>query len=166
MPKLLSKKNYCKLIAVGSAVGLANYFLGCMKDNVAPPLTAVPSVYVAGSGIGNSIAAYFKNGMPASLTDGSLRASATAIAVAGNDVYVAGYEGGVAKYWKNGVAVTLEGANDGGATSIAVSGNDAYVAGTEFSDNKYVAKYWKNGIAVNLTDGSSFGYVTSIFGAK
>ena len=41
------------------------------------------------------------------LTDGSKWAEAKSIAVSGNDVYVAGFEDGVAKYWKNGSPVIL-----------------------------------------------------------
>ena len=62
---------------------------------------------------------------------------AHSIVVAGSDVYVAGCDYNaagflVAKYWKNGQAVTLtNGANDAQATSIAVAGSDVYVAGND-----------------------------------
>ncbi|MDX9883233.1 MAG: hypothetical protein RBS73_14315 [Prolixibacteraceae bacterium] len=60
----------------------------------------------------------------------------------GETVYIAGYEGNVAKYWKNGVATSLtDGTKNAHAIDISVSGNDIYVAGTEGK----VAKYWKNG---------------------
>jgi hypothetical protein len=77
------------------------------------------------------------------------------------DVYVAGYEGdhydgGVAKYWKNGQAISIpltDGSTSAVASSIAVVGSDVYVAGYDSWDfgtyNR--AKYWKNGIPVNLT---------------
>ncbi len=109
---------------------------------------------------------YWKNGSPLSLsfTSGQKIQYTTAIAVSGNDVYVAGYDFNglpanlnilwtpryVAKYWKNGTEIILkDGTNGIYTTAIAISGNDVYVAGY---DN--VAKYWKNGTEVILTDGS------------
>ncbi|HET6768189.1 MAG TPA: hypothetical protein VFH08_12340, partial [Chitinophagaceae bacterium] len=67
------------------------------------------------------------------------------------DVYVAGYEDYVAKYWKNGSPVTLTDCSD--ATSIVVVGSDVYVTGGDGSG----AKYWKNGSPVTLGDGSKRG---------
>jgi len=57
----------------------------------------------------------------------------------GSDVYVTGYEGTVAKLWKNGVAQNLfsesslrsSGEHKAEANSVYVSGNDTYVAGYE-----------------------------------
>jgi hypothetical protein len=72
------------------------------------------------------------------------------------DVYVAGYEDYVAKYWKNGSPVTLTDCSN--ATSIAVVGSDVYVAGADGGG----AKYWKNGNPVTLSNGSRLGWTTSI----
>jgi len=41
------------------------------------------------------------------LTDGSKWVEARSIVVSGNDVYVAGFEDAVAKFWKDGTAVIL-----------------------------------------------------------
>lgn len=75
------------------------------------------------------------------------------------DVYVAGYEFNrnvnVAKYWKNGVPVSLtDGTHNAIAFAIQVVGNDVYVAGAESNETADVAKYWKNSVAVNLSDGT------------
>lgn len=69
---------------------------------------------------------------------------ADALAVSGNDVYVAGHEGGVGKYWKNGRPVTLAGGplNFMGTYGLAVLGSDVYVTGPDVDGN---TKCWKNG---------------------
>jgi hypothetical protein len=99
-----------------------------------------------------AIAKYWKNGQPVALTNGTKEAYANSIAIADNDVYVAGHEGNVAKYWKNGQTVLLtNGINQAFAASIAVVGSDVYVAGSEGG----IAKYWKNGVAVLLSQGNA-----------
>ena len=60
------------------------------------------------------------------------RLSQSLSSLTGSDVYVAGWDGGVAEYWKNGVAVPLnvfDGTNGAEAWSIVVSEGDVYVAG-------------------------------------
>ncbi|MDR2087431.1 MAG: T9SS type A sorting domain-containing protein [Dysgonamonadaceae bacterium] len=119
-------------------------------------------VYVAGyENNGNTdVAKVWKNGAATNLTDGTYNSEASSVYVSGNDVYVAGYEGGRilnaagARMWKNAEPTTLPGI--GGkltqATSVFVSGEDVYVAG-HCEDNssfaKLYAKVWKNG---ELTD--------------
>jgi len=139
------------------------------------------SLYLEGTG-GN--AAYLKNEVKTELPSGSTGSISTAIAVSGNDVYVAGigitgsiYSGPqkyIAKYWKNSQPVILtDGTNSAQAWSIVVSGNDAYVAGYEWNGRSYqdasgspykksIAKYWKNSQLVILTDGTDDAYAKSI----
>ncbi|TDE15183.1 hypothetical protein [Dyadobacter psychrotolerans] len=63
---------------------------------------------------------------------------------------------GVARYWKNGVRVTLGKDTDmSAATAIVVKDNDVYVVGWGGKPNGHLyAKYWKNGVEVFLTDQS------------
>ncbi len=81
------------------------------------------------------------------------------------DIYAAGREGYVAKYWKNGNAVILgtgSGASD--ANAMAISGGDVHVVGSEINPaGIYVAKYWKNGVAISLTDGSRNAFANDVF---
>ena len=83
----------------------------------------------------------------------------------GSDVYVAGWEGDyyspVAKYWKNGQAVTL-GTSPSFAWSIAIFGTDVYVAGGIGGWGNSVAVYWKNGQAVSLPNGSGAGGIVVV----
>ena len=115
-------------------------------------------VYVAGYEIEGaySVAKYWKNGTPVSLTNGANDAYANSIFIYNGDVYVAGveevnHETTVAKYWKNGVATSLtNGSTNAEATFIFVYNGDVYVAGFEREGLNNVAKYWKNGAPVSL----------------
>lgn len=71
------------------------------------------------------------------------------------DVYVAGSEGGVAKYWLNGTGVTLTGGEQ--ATGIFIDGSDVHVCGwgTDPVTFNFVAKYWLNGVLTDLSDGTN-----------
>lgn len=109
-----------------------------------------------------SAAKIWKNGIAASLTDGrSMDSGATAVVLAGSDVYAAGWEfesvgsevRASARLWKNGQSIPLANGEDTIATSIAVSLNDVYVVGTKYIGNTSVAMYWKNGQPFQLADG-------------
>lgn len=79
------------------------------------------------------------------------------------DVYVAGILGGVATYWKNGVATSLPGGTD--ATGIVVVGTDVYVCGSGFNPATGTsnAAYWVNGGAPTyLTSGTDETMATGI----
>ena len=72
-----------------------------------------------------------------------------------------GGTGAVAKYWKNGQAVSLtNGVTYAYATSITTFGSDVYVAGYEIVGGQYQPKYWKNGQAISLP--STGGWAMSI----
>jgi hypothetical protein len=134
-------------------------------------------VYVTGYERGGAngaigVAKYWKNSQPVSLTDGTIECGANCIAVAGNDIHVAGWENYQGKYWKNGQDILLKGdAAMSYITSITVVDNNVYVAGIEYRGfvpngsppvTGSVAKYLKNGQPVSLTDGSTIAEVSEI----
>lgn len=79
------------------------------------------------------------------------------------DIYVAGSEGGQARYWKNGVGVTLPGGTD--CYGIAVVGTDVYVCGmgTNPATGNTSAMYWVNGTPTYLDYNNTwFSFATGI----
>lgn len=121
-----------------------------------------------------SVAKYWKNGTPISLSDGTHDAYAYDIKVVGNDVYVVGEQinpditTSQATIWKNGVATTLTIADNGvyesRAYSLSVVGNDVYVLGAIYYNAAYSITVWKNGIATPITDKNNANtYASSIF---
>ena len=133
---------------------------------------------IGGNGIANAVAVsdtdvyvvgrigwvskLWKNGVATNLTDGSFSSDAKAIAVAGSDVYIAGYEfaNNEIVMWKNGVRSVVgpgvPSTYDG--MGIGVSGNDVYICGN-ITHHAYV---WKNGIRTKLSDSSS-SFVSGLF---
>lgn len=68
-------------------------------------------------------------------------------------VYISGYHGSLAAYWKDGKLFSLPSGIK--ASSICVVGNDVYAAGEDLSSGTGKAVYWKNGNIVRLTDGAN-----------
>jgi hypothetical protein len=120
---------------------------------------AATDVYVVGweSNGTVQVATLWKNGSAFALSDGTMGAIATGVAVSGDDVYVSGgVDGGtgadVATYWKNGRSVSLtDGTIQAFGEDLAVAGTDVHVAGYEGN----VAMLWKNGVPAPLTDGTT-----------
>jgi hypothetical protein len=123
-------------------------------------------VYVCGaittatSGL-SSIATYWKNGVQNKLvTPANGNSYARAMAVQGNDVYVAGQIGSNGAYWKNGIWNILS-ADNASVYAIAVKGSDVYLAGvkkqTVNPTTGTTATYWKNGIANQIGNVGSTG---------
>jgi len=75
-------------------------------------------------------------------------------------VYLAGYHGTLAAYWKDGKLFPLISGTY--AHSIYVVGNDVYVAG-ENNNGNLRAVYWKNGVPVVLTNGTNAALANSIY---
>ena len=164
-----------------------NYFLimlvlalcSCKKELSHSGVSPKVDVYVVGfidSGIRKIYPIYWKNGSPVQLNfDYSIKeAWATSIAVAGNDVYVAGYRIHVSLnansttdglFWKNGSEVPMDLDVNGASwlPSLTVSNNDIYVVAEEnLWGNGETAHYWKNGNLVELSDGSEGSTASSI----
>src|SRR5664279_2327176 len=73
------------------------------------------------------------------------------------NIFVAGNESSMPKYWKNGEAILLTGNYTYAQVfSMFVSGHDIYFAGSAIvSGLPYgIAIYWKNGQAIPLSDGT------------
>ncbi len=132
-------------------------------------------IYIAGvsqpQGLPESRAVYWKNGEIVSVGKGPKNSGLNSIFVDGKNTYVAGWESNVvfpddflnyrhvAKFWKNGVAISLGDENfNSEATSIFVEGENVYVCG--FEDAR--ACYWKNGIRIPLTLNTRVSTVTEV----
>lgn len=126
-----------------------------------------------------SIACYWKNSNTPILLSGATNyAKATAVAVTGNDVYAAGYEGCpnygctmTFKLWKNNSNnVTVLGSTGNtnmDITGVALAGNDVYVTGyAANAAGRYIAYLWKvNGAVVTtvqLSDGTADAYASGV----
>jgi hypothetical protein len=121
-------------------------------------------MYVAGvagnPAISRQVAAYWKNGSVAYLSDSSYSA-ATSLAIVGNDLYVGGYvlgNNGLSSgcYWENGQFIPLTsptpGYSVGQILGTGTDGTNIYMAGSLASSTTDTvdAGYWKNGSPVVL----------------
>ena len=137
----------------GAGVYWKNDSLVYLPDCYTPEAIGVANgtVYVAGLSLTHG-SAYWVNGTEIPLSGNGY---VSAMAISGNDVYIAGFTTGgpdQAAYWKNGELVTLP--NGSSATGIVVTGNDVYVCGNGANNN---AVYWKNGIIHILGTGGATG---------
>ena len=107
-----------------------------------PPLPKEIDIFVAGcdQSAANFVAKVWKNGKELyELTDGSKQAEARSVFVVGGDVYSAGYEGKVAKLWKNKTVTNLtDGSKNAFARSVFVAGSNIYTAGYEKTTANYL----------------------------
>src|SRR5476651_771030 len=89
-------------------------FITSCKKHGEKPAAVVVDIYNAGyirAANGHAVAAYWKNGTLVRLGDSTINTMANAIAVDGNDIYVAGNMTNseqitTAVIWKNGIATT------------------------------------------------------------
>jgi hypothetical protein len=130
-----------------------NNAAGCYITGIAVEGT---DVYAVGYTASPVRIRYWKNGNSVDIATAGTT-FANAIAISNGDVYIAGsdYSGSkiVAKYWKNGVAVTLgDGIRHSKANAIAIKGTDVYVAGEVTAANNIIdyATVWKNGVPITI----------------
>jgi hypothetical protein len=116
-------------------------------------------------------AAYWKNGKMFRLSNGNPNQVPIAIAFAGPDVYIAGFEDAADKsfaiYWKNGeVHVLSDKEGFARPTAIAVSGSDVHIIGWGlnkiYDNDSTLAMYWKNGERIRLKATASYEMIESI----
>ena len=149
-------KNLFLTVAAAIVFASATIFVACKGKTPNKPKEYVYDIYAAGYDNNGKRAIFWQNGKPTALTDGNREATAISVYVAGNDVYVVGYEKDekehfVPMLWKNGKPTVLtvkDGSENAAARSVYVVGNDVYIAGW---DDKS-AILWKNGEPTALTD--------------
>ena len=135
-----------------TAISLGVAIITATVDNMTATCTVTvtdENVYVAGykaNDPGFYVATLWTNGVPQALSDGTTDAKAYAVYVSDTDVYVAGYEDGKAKLWKNGVSQTLPNNNNANnyINSLFVKDNDVYVVGSQVINNEDKAMLWKS----------------------
>jgi hypothetical protein len=122
-------------------------------------------VYFGGAGLKIGTGFYWKNDVPMPLTGHDSISYANAIALDGNDVYIAGAVAGPdhllrAAYWKNGALTVLDQNNWSEAMGIAVFEGDVYVVGNL---SIHTAILWKNNTTIELGRGRANAIVVKRF---
>jgi len=132
-------------------------------------------VYVAGrdgSGDDREAEGYYrravlwKNGTPQQLNGASDDSYALSVFVSDGDVYVAGFDNGLAALWKNGARQQLGTIGIWSeALSVFVSGGDVYVAGAfdKEDDPNGGAVLWKNGTPQELSHTVGQAYAHAVY---
>jgi len=149
-------KNLFLTVAAAIVFASATIFVACKGKTPNKPKEYVYDIYAAGYDNNGKRAIFWQNGKPTALTDGNREATAISVYVAGNGVYVVGYEKDekehfVPMLWQNGKPTVLtikDGSENAAARSVYVVGNDVYIVGW---DDKS-AILWKNGEPTALTD--------------
>jgi len=94
-------------------------------------------VYQGGTG---STPTYWKNGVEHNLNIDNDASVAYAVAVSGNNIYLAGNENGYATLWKNGLPGILDNNTPAGDKfGLAINNNEVYAVSSN------IPAYWKNG---------------------
>jgi hypothetical protein len=134
--------------------------------------TTPADVYVAGNVLaanGNTVAAYWKNGILVKLGDPIVNSYAYNILVSGSDIYVGGRSytpttHSKVIYWHNGVATELtDGSIECDIAGLALSGSNLYIAGNfnELNGKEYPA-HWVNTPASLVIDSTLLTYETGV----
>jgi hypothetical protein len=108
---------------------------------------------------GSTTAVYWKNGAMVTLGPGTTEA----IAVHGEDLFVAGNSGGTG-YWKNGTRYGLGNASGKGKVhGLAVTANGSILVAGEVEENgRSVALLWQDGTPIPLTDDAVSGCAQAV----
>jgi hypothetical protein len=160
-PYTFSKNMVRIVLAIFSIVA----FISCQKD--IPQIfkkngweADKPVVFVGGYEFNgkHSVAKCWINNVGKILSDGTKDAVVTSIFIAGNDVYIAGWDGGPV-YWKNfnekslPVKFATQKLNASAGT-IYVSNNNVFIAGKDSTR----AVYWKDGTEIMLNTTNAKGH--------
>lgn len=122
-------------------------------------------VYVSGCESATARAKYWKNGAEVILGVEGITSFANSIYIHNADVYIAGFEGSKAKYWKNDVATILS--NDvSSAYSIMVVGGASGMNSEKQNSIEVLYNYSLGTVVVKGTEGKSSATIYDITGKQ